>query len=68
MNIEDTLISIRNICIANYMELQEIKNKLNMPACDANYLEEYEISLPGYIEEMTNKIGHFGPYSKSFDT
>jgi hypothetical protein len=50
------------------MELQEIKKKLNMPACDANYLEEYEISLPGYIEEMTNKIGYFEPYSKSFGT
>ncbi len=66
MNIEDTLRSIENICFANYIELQEIKKKLNMPVCNANYLEEYEISLPGYIEEMTNKIGYFGPYSKSF--
>jgi hypothetical protein len=68
MNIEDTLIGIRNICLANHIELQEIKKKLNMPVCDSNYLEEYEISLPGYIEEMTNKIGYFGPYSKSFET
>ncbi len=66
MNIEDTLRSIQNICLANYFELQEIKKKLDMPVYDTNYLEEYEISLPGYIEEMTNKIGYFKSYSKSF--
>ncbi len=68
MNIEDTLISIRNICFANHIELQEIKKKLNMPVCDTNYLQEYEISISGYIEEMTTKIGYFEPYSKSFGT
>lgn len=66
MNIEDALIGIRNICLANHMELQEIKKKLNMPTCDANYLQEYEISIPGYIEDMTNKIAHIVPHSKSF--
>ena len=67
MNIEDALIGIRNICLANHMELQEIKKKLNMPVCDSSYLEEYEISIPGYIEDMTNKISHIVSHSKSFE-
>jgi hypothetical protein len=67
MNIEDALIGIRNICLANHMELQEIKKKLNMPACEANYLQDYELSIPQYIEDMTNKIGHIVAHSKSFN-
>ena len=66
MNTEDTLRSIENICLANFFELQEIKKKLGMSACDKNHLDEYEISLPVYIQEMTDKIGYFEAHSKSF--
>ena len=47
---------IKRLCIINFLELQEIKKKLNISTEGQQEFYDYQNSVPDYIKELDQKM------------
>jgi len=47
---------IKRLCILNFLELQEIKRRLNIPTEGNQEFYDYQNSVHDYMKEMDNKM------------
>jgi len=52
----DELNLIKRLCILNFIELQEIKRRLNIATHDSQDFYDYANALAGYMKEMDDKM------------
>ena len=56
MSADSELNLVKWLCILNFLELQEIKRKLNISTGDTQGLYDYANSLSDYMREMDQKL------------
>ena len=56
MSTESELNLVKRLCILNFLELQEIKRKLNISITDVQGLNDYANAMSDSMKEMDQKI------------
>ena len=52
----DDLNLVKRLCILNFLELQEIKRKLNIKTEDIQGYYDYQNAVPDYFKELDGKM------------
>ena len=52
----DELKQIKRLCILNFLELQEIKRRLNIQTTGTQEFYDYQNAVPGYMNELDDKM------------
>ncbi|MBF6024826.1 hypothetical protein [Lysobacter niastensis] len=49
---------IKRMCVLLFLELQEIRRKLEIEPVGSRDRDEYQIAVPGHLTEFENKMRH----------
>jgi len=58
MSNENEILSIKRLCIINFLELQEIRRKLNIATTSNQDFYDYANEVSEYMKDLDNKINN----------
>lgn len=50
---------IKRMCVLLFLELQEIRRKLEIDPVNSRDADEYRMAVPGYLRQLDSKMRHF---------